>query len=60
MTMEDRRGELLLREVERRISQENLVSGNDKQGGDKGAGVGDGEAEVVNSQSKSNIVFPKN
>ena len=55
--MEDRRGELLLREVERRISQENLVAG----AGDKGqAGAGDGEAEVVNSQSNSNIVFPQN
>jgi len=48
VTMEDRRGELLLREVERRISQENLVAG----AGDKGqAGAGDGEAEVVNTEA---------
>jgi len=52
--MEDRRGELLLREVERRISQENLVAGGDKAGQAGGAGVAEGsDAEVVNSQSAS-------
>ena len=56
--MEDRRGELLLREVERRISQENLVAG----GGDQaGQGEAVGEAEVVNSQSKPSLItFPQN
>ena len=53
--MEDRRGELLLREVERRINQENLVvpEGDAAGTGNKqGAGAGDGEAaEVVSSQS---------
>ena len=58
--MEDRRGELLLREVERRISQENLVGG-DKSGAGVGEGVGEGEAEVVNSQSNSSsIAYPQN
>ena len=56
--MEDRRGELLLREVERRINQENLVPGSDKQGGDKPGA--EGEAKVVNSQSYSSITFPPN
>ncbi len=59
VTMEDRRGELLLREVERRISQENLVSGEGGAGSEKsgGAGAGDSEgAEVISSQ----ITFPSN
>lgn len=57
--MEDRRGELLLREVERRISQENLVAGGGDQAG-QGEAVG-GEAEVVNSQSKPSLItFPQN
>jgi hypothetical protein len=51
--MEDRRGELLLREVERRISQENLVAGNDKQGAEKPAAGEGSEAEVITSQSDS-------
>ena len=49
--MEDRRGELLLREVERRINQENLVA-TDGTGNKQGAGAGDAEAaEVITSQS---------
>ncbi len=49
--MEDRRGELLLREVERRISQENLVS-NEKPAGAPAAGPeGPEGAEVIASQS---------
>jgi hypothetical protein len=51
--MEDRRGELLLREVERRISQENLVS-NEKPAGAPAAAAGpEGPegAEVIASQS---------
>ena len=48
--MEDRRGELLLREVERRINQENLVATDGT--GNKPAGAGDAEAaEVITSQS---------
>ena len=54
MTMEDRRGELLLREVERRISQENLVTGEGGSGTTSekpAAGAGDSEgAEVISSQ----------
>ena len=50
--MEDRRGELLLREVERRINQENLVATDGTGNKPAGAGAGDAEAaEVITSQS---------
>ncbi len=55
--MEDRRGELLLREVERRISQENLVNGEGGTGARPEKPAGDSEgAEVISSQ----ITFPTN
>ena len=50
--MEDRRGELLLREVERRISQENLVSNEKPEGGAAAGPEGPEGAEAAASQSE--------